>query len=539
MMRTSILALCAIMSCSWYVWNWDLAFNSDFAMIGLVGRHILQTGEQFIYVPKVNYQGLLVEGNLSALLFLFLGESPRVLHLCAAIIFCLFLISYHFAVKAWFSQRIAFLSTLLMCFSSPLFFGSVLRTQPYYGETFALGCFLFWSLKKYLETRKYLFFYLASFATGFGLYLYSQIIFFIGAIFLSVVGSGPSLHKIWKWLLFPALFLLYPFDQIHSWKIPGATICFSLVGLVGGFSAWNERNKLKKLFSNRLGTMCLGLAFFLLGYSPNLYFRAVSKEQVVSHIRLIQSSEDFWERVVLFFKGFDEFMISGGPRILSLLLCWGLVIVFVFFSQDNRKNSKAASNPFWILGFLVPLGFCLSRDSTDFFALRYSLSWQLVLSLTVAVLIERVLKIQKSLGLALAILFISFRISTHMFLGANFQKREWLAEIRPWTALKPVAEYLEQKGLSWGYGDYWAAYLMNFCTGGRQNIEPLYSNYLPFYEEEVKRKGRLALIMFTNRILPESEFSQDASRVKIRGIVYQVEEEKAFEKWKVWIIRTI
>lgn len=59
-MRTSILALCAIMSCSWYVWNWDLAFNSDFAMIGLVGRHILQTGEQFIYVPKVNYQGLLI-----------------------------------------------------------------------------------------------------------------------------------------------------------------------------------------------------------------------------------------------------------------------------------------------------------------------------------------------------------------------------------------------------------------------------------------------------------------------------------------------
>ena len=54
-----LLGVLAISVGGLYVYFWRFGFNSDFAMIGLLAKRILTTGEQFIFVPKVGYQGLI------------------------------------------------------------------------------------------------------------------------------------------------------------------------------------------------------------------------------------------------------------------------------------------------------------------------------------------------------------------------------------------------------------------------------------------------------------------------------------------------
>lgn len=530
MLQVAVLVLSTLAVCSWYVWNWDLFFNSDFAMIGLVGRQVAKTGEQFIYVPKVNYQGLLIEGNLSALLFKLFGDSPQVLHLTAALVFCVSLRAYFCAIEVWFSKRIAFMSTLLMVFSSPAFFGSVLRTQPNYGETFALGCFLFWCFRKYQATDKPRFVFMACFASGFGFYLYSQIIFFVLAVLGCCFVDPKQLKRNFKTLICAGLLLIAPTLTFGVWKLPGATLCFVLIFAVTFRSLWEERAKM------RSATWMWGTLFFLMGYSPSLYFRISGQGKVVSHLRFIQYSEEFWARVGLFLGGFDEFMVSIGRNSISLVLCW-LVVAgffwFLFFSKDRRTNWR---NPFFLLGFLVVGGFWVSRDSIDFFTLRYVLAWQLVFNLVIALLFEWLWARKRVTALFLFSLVISARVSALVFYEANHIGSDWKVSFRPWRELEPVSQYFKSHNLRWAYGDYWAAYLINFCTKGELNVEPLYSNYLPFYEVEIGKQKKLGLILPLGQPVQGIELSESYKKATIRGITYELKENRVFGSWEVWVL---
>jgi hypothetical protein len=116
-----LLGLLASLGISaWYLYHWQVFFNSDFAMIGLIAERILKTGETYLYVPTVGYQGLLIEAYLSALLFKYFGMTPRVLHFTAVLNFLVFVFWFYQAARVWFGKKEAQLSVLFLCVSSPL-----------------------------------------------------------------------------------------------------------------------------------------------------------------------------------------------------------------------------------------------------------------------------------------------------------------------------------------------------------------------------------------------------------------------------------
>ena len=49
--------------------TWTFGFNSDYVVAGLLAKRTLETGQWFIFVPGIGYQGMLLEGGLIALSF--------------------------------------------------------------------------------------------------------------------------------------------------------------------------------------------------------------------------------------------------------------------------------------------------------------------------------------------------------------------------------------------------------------------------------------------------------------------------------------
>src|SRR3954462_10546866 len=104
---TPALSLLAMLVGGLYVYFWRYGFSSDNAMIGLLAKRILTTGEQFIFVPKVGYQGLLYEANLVALMFKLFGMSPVTINFAPFLTYLGFCFVFYRAVRAWHGSRVA------------------------------------------------------------------------------------------------------------------------------------------------------------------------------------------------------------------------------------------------------------------------------------------------------------------------------------------------------------------------------------------------------------------------------------------------
>ncbi|NDC25405.1 MAG: hypothetical protein EBZ49_14930, partial [Proteobacteria bacterium] len=526
-----LIGLSALGVSAWYTYHWDLFFNSDFAMVGLVGQRILETGEQFIFVPKVGYQGLLIEGNLSALLFKVLGTSPQVLHLTAVIAFTVFLASYFFALRVWFDLKVACISTFLMCWSSPLFFEKVLRTQPNYPETFALGCALFLLYKKLLHCFRPYRFGLFAFICGFGFYLYGQIAFFLGSVLLSLLGLLPVKQR-WFFIRFSllgSLALLIPSDFFSDFSWKGVPI-FMGISLLGPLQlGWIHRKRIKLFISQFYSLVLTFLGCFLVGYSPAIYYRITHQSQVSSHINFVEFSEVVWRNAQTLALFFDDFMVSAGPILLSSGLCVAVLGFFIFYLTRNLFVRLCVPyNPFWILGILILVGFLFAKDAGDAASVRYTLGWQLVFNLVIASLLVRLAQNKLRLALIMGSLFLVFRVSAHLFLGWPVTSRRVLNTTSAWNELQPIADYLKAQHISAGYADYWAAYLTTFCTRKAIILEPLSFNYLPFFEKEVNSQNRIALVKSNSRLSLSPVWPNSDNTFLFRGHRYRIENTRHF-----------
>ena len=57
---------------------------------------------------------------------------------------------------------------------------------------------------------------------------------------------------------------------------------------------------------------------------------------------------------------------------------------------------------------------------------------------------------------------------------------------------------IDELGITKLYGDYWLSYPISFITKERIIIEPLYTNYNPYYLPLVKKENKVGLIVFKN-----------------------------------------
>jgi hypothetical protein len=536
-----LLGLLAIGVGGIFVYIWQFAFSSDYALIGLIGKRILTTGEQFIFIPQVGYQGLLYEGNLVAFMFKLFGMSPRTLNLAPFLTYLGFCYVYYRAVRAWHGAHEAKLALLFVILSTPHFYGQVLRTQPNYGETFLMGSALFWIYRLLLDRLSIQLCFLFGLIAGFGFYTYGQIIYFIAAIGLHLILmelpresahwgriARGSLAVLLTYFSLSVVAFLTSYERVQVGKLftvtymPIAMITSSiaLMGVVVLTAKvkiyWNSRRAwLPALFTAAGGG--------IIGLSPKLYYSWILKQPSLGRMgnggdlrEVFQRATWLWDigRRVLF--NFAE-----GNILSTLSALVGLFVLGVFcFYSISGKDKKYFLSPFFLIMPLVIGIFLTATSVVDAASIRYALVLSLSVGLAYAILLVRLFKSGKWM-VALSILGLSLMTNV-LSMGGN------LLDARKQDPMGPEIRYLKEKGLSRAFGDYWYAYAITFLTQEKIQIEPVSSNYLPFYRQAVVASQRIGYLTVEPHSLGEN--------ISLGGGSYQVVDQAKLEKINIFTL---
>ena len=68
------------------------------------------------------------------------------------------------------------------------------------------------------------------------------------------------------------------------------------------------------------------------------------------------------------------------------------------------------------------------------------------------------------------------------------------------TDFSGLIEHLRKKGIKRGFGDYWVSYAITFQTDEEIILEPVVTNYLPYYLPLVNREANPVYIEFQNEL---------------------------------------
>jgi hypothetical protein len=533
-----LLGLLAVLVGGAYVYFWRYGFNSDFAMIGLLAKKILTTGEQFIFVPKVGYQGLLYEANLVAVFFKLFGMSPTTLNFAPFFTYLLFCFFFYQAVRAWHGSVSARWATLFVILSNPLFYRFVLRTQPNYGETFLLGSILFWSYRKILdglfETRKAVlrrarvetlrwgtFFGLV---VGYGFYTYGQIAYFLEAMGLHVL-LMICYEADFKWRKLTRIVLqiaglnfflglvafLFSWDQIplgerHLIKfIPMGMLHFSVTLSVVAIVA-DAAYRHRRLLKSWLRLWCLAGIAACLGVSPKFYYLWVLKGETLGKLGISGTLSEVVKRVGILGFGLAKFL-NYSPQSSFSALGWvaGIFLLVAFLggyfrllfspalglAKSRVREIAFNFSPFFFLFWAVIFTFVAANSVKDLNSIRYAVVLTLSLSVAYAVVLTRVLgkvdspswqKAGVSLS-ALMVLLTSAQALTHS-----------LCDDESTHTFDRIVSYLHDQHIAYGFGDYWYSYVITFLTDEAIIVEPIETNYIPFYFDQTVRQKRIAYI---------------------------------------------
>jgi len=181
-------------------------FNADQAVLGLMGKHILQ-GKAMVYAYGQSYMGSL-ESFTAAFIYLFRGMNILSMELVPLFYFFLFLIVNFYLVKEIFGLEVSVIANLLAAISPPLLSVLNLKALGGYPETLFFGSlFLLLLHRAEGSKRKKQLLFFAGFVGGLAFWTNNLIVmyFFALAIFMILRSRWwenihPSFH--WKNILF-------------------------------------------------------------------------------------------------------------------------------------------------------------------------------------------------------------------------------------------------------------------------------------------------------------------------------------------------
>ncbi|BCL81612.1 hypothetical protein ccbrp13_40770 [Ktedonobacteria bacterium brp13] len=138
-----IILCCATLLRLVMLWYHYPNLNSDQAIIGLIGRHIINKGEHPIFFYGQSYMGTL-EGYLAALFFFIAGSSSfTTLNLGLILINILFLYTLYELTRRLYSQSLAFFTLILLTFGSTELMQRYMKGIGGYPEMLLLGALMF------------------------------------------------------------------------------------------------------------------------------------------------------------------------------------------------------------------------------------------------------------------------------------------------------------------------------------------------------------------------------------------------------------
>jgi hypothetical protein len=521
-----------------YLLFWDLFFNSDTAVLGLMARHVLR-GEFSVYYWGEAYYGSL-DPVLLAPLFKIFGPTPAVAQWIPFVFSVLTVWIYYRYARLVLDGWSARVSTLILALAPA---GLFQITHSVFNYTFILffGVIHFYLFEKILRggSRKTVFL-TAGIVAGFSWYYFRLILVFWGAMFLYwlVARMSPagwakvkkalkdfSFSRFWRDVvllrraLIPvflkrclaivniynlANFLVACFlwirgnwffyigrlrVKLYLWPILKSTLIIALLV----YAAVHYRKILPLLRSlwadARIRLFALG---FLAGYSPAIYASLTGKSP--SSPGGLVALPIIVKNVLLAVPEMAS-RLAGPSRIIplqglsiALVVCGFLVLGCLLWRQTRQRlRTGTEVTPFYaVLALnLTAAAFGLAGTNLrDANTMRFLVPLFLCLPAGIALGLKEVKK--KSRLLAWGILFA--------FLGNTLWSNVlvWRNHAHP-SRYETIAQNLARERIKGGYADYWSAYYLTFLTheeiilapiSGKERYAP-YPKYVQSLEEIV------------------------------------------------------
>ena len=468
-----ITAALSVTLAALFVYCWDLYFIADYAMIGVMAKKILEIGERPIFVWNVGHQGVLVEAYLLALIYKIFGISPYSLNFGVFLQYLLLVPTYFHSIRLTAGQKTATLATFFLVLSTPYFYGKVLRAQPNYTLIFLLGLWLFilyhhlwgyWFSAERPSTggsptegsREYRFYRLLalfSFVTGFGIYTYGQIIYFLAPIAVHVLLS---------------LALVKPLGALRL-EI-GTVLKIAGVVTIAG----------------------------LLGYAPDLYYSFILdgdkpfETTFALDMRILENFLHAISATLLFLNLRDLGLLDitlGGFYAVALT---ATIVQHASRSWNLRQTSEPIDlirslPPIIIMPILVTAIFSFSA-ATFYNTTRYFVAIQFFFAFSVAYSLREIAsRGKRPLYLAVG-LFVLVSINNGEALISKFNHSN---QGQFWTDC--ISE-LRKNDIAAGYADYWFAYPINYLTNEEIVMEPVAWNIARHYRKRLRSAKRIAYV---------------------------------------------
>jgi len=558
-----------------YLLFWDLFFNSDTAVLGLMARHFLR-GEFSVYYWGEGYYGSL-DPALLAPLFKIFGPTPGVSQWIPFVFSLLTVwIFYRYANRV-LDRWSARVSTLILALAPA---GLFQITHSVFNYTFILffgivHLYLFeWFLRG--ERRKG-FFLIAGLVLGFSWYYFRLILVFWGAIFLNWIViridlagwtkakekiTGFSFSRLWKDAVLLrrapipvflrrclvviniynlANFLIACFlwirgnwffsfgrlrIKLYLWPIFKSSVLLALIV----YAAVHYRKILPLLrflcADTRARSFVLG---FVAGYSPALcgFLTGTSPSSPGGLVALPTVARNVLLAVPEMIS-----RLAGASRIIPLqglsivmVVCGFLMLGRLFWTQTRQRiQVGTAVKPFYSV-----LALCLTTaglglvgtNLRDANTVRFLVPLFLCLPVGIALGLKEIKKKSRILPWCFLLAFLGNSLWSNVLL--------WRKHTSP-SRYETIAQGLARERVKGGYADYWSAYYLTFLAREEIILAPINGKErYPPYPQFVQSLNEIVLV---GEFVPPGR-----DRVELKGMEYEVLREDVWEGVPVAFLR--
>ena len=556
-MRWVLAAVCcAVGVISVLCWRWN--YNSDGVLTGLMARSIIERGERPLFVWSVGYQGVLINAYANALVFKLFGVGPQQLSMWPTAAFWGLLLVFFGYVRRGLGERVALFTVAFLALSNPIMVAVLTRNVPNYPEIYLMGFALFVVERNLLERvrggqspyawRSIAYFAAFGLECGFGAYTYGQIYLFMASVVahLGLIYAKDTwearraLPQHGRWLLMlavgPTVVLLaglYCFVSATAPPSPLAKVLgTSGLGMLMRAAVLYASVALVDL-AKRHGRLLLALmpgagamvASAVVGYTPSLYEKYVRHQSVTNRALMDGDWKTFVDRMAYFAEGnawhLNLLPVAGKAAEVNtpmLLLTLGILGFFLTFAVGHIKKfiaQKEGSHLVWTMGPLLMLPivnilvFGLSSAVVNAYSSRYTLSLWFFYALAFGWFFATQLQAKSGAKAALMACLCLAMVGNNV---RNLVTDVRAAFEQPFDGEEAIAP-MREKGIRYGYANYWSAYTVNFLTNEEIILQPFYSAYCPHYGPIVAGADEVALVDHPDRLAAQSE----GTRLKLGG----------------------
>jgi hypothetical protein len=569
-----ILAVAALVRLP-YLLFWDLFFNSDTAVLGLMARHFLR-GEFSVYYWGEGYYGSL-DPALLAPLFKIFGPTPGVAQWLPFVFSLLTVWIFYLYASCVLDRWSARASTLILALAPA---GLFQISHSVFNYTFILffGIIHLYLFEKFLRgERRNGFFLLAGLVAGFSWYYFRLILVFWGAVFLYWIVTrtdstgwakanekikGFRFSQFWKdfillrrapvpvslrWIFVVinfynlANFLVACFlwirgnwffsigrwrVKLYLWPILKSSVLLALVV----YAAAHYRKILPLLRSlwadSRARTFAPG---FLAGYSPALYgiLAGTSPSSPGGLVALPTVV-----RNVLLAVPEMITRLAGAGRIfplqvlsIAIVVCGFLALGRLLWIQTRQRlQTGTAVEPYYAIPALCLMTAAfglLGTNLRDANTVRFLVPLFLCLPVGIALGLREINKKSRLLAWGILLAFLGNTLWSNLLV--------WRKHVSP-SRYEVIAQGLAREKVKGGYADYWSAYYLTFLSQEEIILAPINGKerYAP-YPQYVQSLNEIILV---GESAPPGRHSME-----IKGIRYEVLREEVWEGLPVTFLR--